>query len=235
MVDIPATSSRAENRPPEGARALDQARRPRVKKAPDERRREILEAATRLFREQGFGPTSVPSIARHAGMAAGTVYLYFPSKESILVALQDDFEAGLLDRFSEIAETVLAREDESGEIVGYEEVVELLVDEAVAYTLEHRAVAEVMARHVGRGAIVPDAPLVADDLTDLLSRIIREGMRLGYVQTSDPEMAAYLLTLAAVSAIANVVAYGDDAMLARVVAATKELYVKALAPDTRPV
>lgn len=211
-------------------RALDQARRPRVVKPPDQRRREILDAATHLFRERGFDVATVQAIAGQAGVAAGTVYLYFPSKEAILVAIQEDFEAGLLDRFEEIAQAVLAEEDTSGEIVSYQEVVERLIDGLLDYGLERRAVFEVIARHVGRVAVVPDGPILEGALTELLARVIREGVRLGYVHTSDPEMGAYLLNLAAISAIAQAIAFEDEAMLARAVRGIKELYIKALAP-----
>ncbi len=211
-------------------RALDQARRPRVTKAPDERRREILEAATQLFRERGFDVATVQAIAAKAGVAAGTVYLYFPSKEAILVALQEDFETGLLDRFAEVAAAVLAEEEASGEIVTYQEVVERLLGGTVDYGLERRAVCEVMARHGGRAGIASDDPLLAGGLTELLARVIREGVRLSYIHTSDPEMTAYLLNLAAVNAIGHAIAFEDEAMLDRVVRQAKELYVKALAP-----
>lgn len=223
-----------QSQPDRGARALDQARRPRVTKAPDERRREILEAATQLFRERGFDVTTVQAIAGKAGVAAGTVYLYFPSKEAILVSLQEDFETGLMDRFSEIAAAVLAEEDASGEIVSYQEVVERLIDGIVGYSLERRAVCEVMARHVGRASIASDDPILAGDLTELLARVIREGVRLGYIHTSDPEMAAYLLNLASVRAIGHAIAFEDEAMVQRVVRQTKELYIKALAPMDEP-
>ena len=215
-------------------RALDQARRKRVVKPPDQRRRELLEAATELFRERGFEVSTVQAIAGKAGVAAGTVYLYFPSKEAILVALQEDFEAGLLDRFAESAEAVLAEEDTSGEIVGYEEVVERLIDGIVDYSLERRAVCEVIARHVGRAGIASEDPMLAGSLTELLARVIREGVRLGYVHTSDPEMAAYLLNLSAVIAIGHAIAFEDEQMIARVVRETKELYIKALAPSRKP-
>jgi AcrR family transcriptional regulator len=219
--------SRDERRP----KALDQARRPRVVKPPDERRREILAAATRLFRERGFDPTTVQAIAAEAGVAAGTVYLYFPSKDALLVALQEDYEAGLLDRFAEVAEALLADEAERGEDVTYEETVDRLVDGLVDYSLERRALSEVMARHVGVAAVLPEGPVLARGLTDVHARVIREGVRLGYVQTSDPEMTAYLLNLASVSAVGNAIAAGDDALLARAVAGIKELHKKALAPD----
>jgi AcrR family transcriptional regulator len=213
-----------------GPKALDQARRPRVVKPPDQRRREILDSATHLFRERGFDVTTVQAIAGRAGVAAGTVYLYFPSKEAILVALQEDFEGGLLDRFAEIAEQVLAEEASRGEDVGYQEVAERLIDGIVGYGLDRRAVCEIMARHAGRAGIASDDPLLAGGLTELLARVIREGVRLGYIHTSDPEMAAYLLNLAAVTAIGHAIAFEDERMLERVVRQTKELYIKALAP-----
>lgn len=216
--------------PMPSSKALDQARRPRTVKPPDQRRREILDAATELFRDRGFDVVTVQGIAGRAGVAAGTVYLYFPSKEAILVAIQEDFEAGLLERFSEIAAAVLAEEDASGEIVGYDEVVERLVDGIVGYGLERRDVCRVLSRHVGRVGTASDDQILAGELTELLTRVIREGVRLGYIQTADPEMAAYLLNLAAVTAIGHAIAFEDDAMVARVVAQAKELYIKALAP-----
>lgn len=211
-------------------RALDQARRPRVTKPADERRREILEAAATLFGERGFESTTVQAIAADAGVAAGTVYLYFSSKEAVLAALRDDFEAGLLDRFAEISEQVLAEENARGEIVSYEVVVERLIDGIVAYSLERRALADLIARHVGRRSTTGEDTVLASGLTETLTRVIGEGVRLGYIHTSDPQMAAYLLNLAAVGAIGNAITSGDDVLLTRVVSATKELFVKALAP-----
>ncbi len=214
-----------------GRKALDQARRRRVMKPADERRREILEAATELFRDRGFETTTVQAVAAAAGMAAGTVYLYFPSKEAILTALQEDFEAGLIDRFAEISEAVLQEEDATGEIVSYEEAVSRLIDGLVDFSLEHRAVAEVIARHVGRVSATADSPLLKGALTELLTRVIREGAQLGYIHTSDPEMSAYLLNVASATAIGHAIAFDDEKMVKRVARASKEVYIKALAPS----
>lgn len=211
-------------------KALDQARRRRVVKPADQRRREILEAATELFRRRGYDVTTVQAIAAGAGVAAGTVYLYFPSKEAILDALREDFEAGLLDRFAAVAGAVLAEEEASGEIVSYEEVVERLIDGMVAYSLDNRAATELLTRDKGLVAGMADPLRIDSGLNDVLARVISEGIRLGYIHTSDPEMTAYLLNLAAATALGNTIVFGDGEMLERVVAQTKELYIKALAP-----
>ncbi|MGO8999325.1 MAG: TetR/AcrR family transcriptional regulator [Polyangiaceae bacterium] len=47
----------------------------------------ILTAALDLFVERGFYGTSVPSVAERAGVAAGTIYHYFASKEALVNAL----------------------------------------------------------------------------------------------------------------------------------------------------
>ena len=211
-------------------KVLDQARRRRVIKPPDERRSEILEAATKLFQDRGFESTTVQAVAAEAGVAAGTVYLYFPSKEAILAALQEDFETGLVDRVAEISEAVLAEEAKSGQDVTYEEVVSRLIDGLVDFSLGHRDMAEVVAREKGRLAITADSPLLRGALMELLTRIIREGVRLGHIEATDPEMSAYLLHVASTTAIGQAIAFEDKAMLRRVVASAKELYIKALAP-----
>jgi AcrR family transcriptional regulator len=44
----------------------------------------ILSAALELFAERGFHGTAVPLVADKAGVGAGTIYRYFPSKESLV-------------------------------------------------------------------------------------------------------------------------------------------------------
>jgi TetR/AcrR family fatty acid metabolism transcriptional regulator len=54
-----------------------------------DKRDAILQAATRVFARRGFFQSQVADIARVAGVAAGTVYLYFRSKDDLLVSVFD--------------------------------------------------------------------------------------------------------------------------------------------------
>jgi len=54
------------------------------------KRKKILDAALLVFTRKGYGETSVPDIAREAGVAVGTIYNYFPSKRELLAALMAD-------------------------------------------------------------------------------------------------------------------------------------------------
>jgi AcrR family transcriptional regulator len=69
------------------------------------RRAAMLEAAARLFSEQGYARTTFEQIASAAGFGVATVYKYFPSKEQIVVALlQPDWE-----RMAVKAERIIAQ------------------------------------------------------------------------------------------------------------------------------
>lgn len=55
----------------------------------EDKRAQIIEAADRLFYEQGYDHTSFNDIARESGIPRGNFYHYFPSKEQILSAVVD--------------------------------------------------------------------------------------------------------------------------------------------------
>ncbi|MEW9669905.1 TetR/AcrR family transcriptional regulator [Ammoniphilus sp. 3BR4] len=59
----------------------------RTVKKPEERRWELIQAATELFSEQGYEKTSVNDIILKIGVAKGTFYHYFKSKEEIADAV----------------------------------------------------------------------------------------------------------------------------------------------------
>jgi len=52
-----------------------------------EKPQQIIEAAIRVFARNGYYSSRVSDIAREAGIASGTIYLYFKTKEEILVTL----------------------------------------------------------------------------------------------------------------------------------------------------
>ena len=59
----------------------------RVIKKPDERRNEILDAAERLFTGKGYMKTTINDILQEVGIAKGTFYYYFKSKEEVMDAV----------------------------------------------------------------------------------------------------------------------------------------------------
>ncbi len=61
-------------------------KRPKWRRRPDERPTEIADAALEVFARGGFTAARMDDIARKAGVSKGTIYLYYPSKEDLLVA-----------------------------------------------------------------------------------------------------------------------------------------------------
>jgi TetR/AcrR family fatty acid metabolism transcriptional regulator len=55
------------------------------------KRERIIAAAARLFGDKGYHDTTTAEIAEAAGVAAGTIYIYFSSKEELLVAVFEEF------------------------------------------------------------------------------------------------------------------------------------------------
>ena len=73
-----------------------------------DKREAILRAATRVFAARGFFQSQVADVARAAGVAAGTVYLYFRSKDDLLVSL---FERSMRDALAAIRAALDGVED----------------------------------------------------------------------------------------------------------------------------
>ncbi|OUD08313.1 hypothetical protein BVC71_14165 [Marivivens niveibacter] len=77
------------------------SRKPRQRRK-EARPSEIIAAAVELWKERGFAATRLEDIAKGAGIAKGTVYRYFPSKEAV-------FEAAVEEQ---IASTTMGRADD---------------------------------------------------------------------------------------------------------------------------
>jgi AcrR family transcriptional regulator len=55
------------------------------------RQKQILKAAMEVFSSKGFAAATIPEIAGLAGVAAGTIYIYYPSKRELFVAVIKNF------------------------------------------------------------------------------------------------------------------------------------------------
>lgn len=75
----------------------------RVVKEAEARRNEILDAADELFGQKGFDGTSTNDILQKVGIARGTLYYHFKSKEDIMDALIDRYNVNILGAAQEIA------------------------------------------------------------------------------------------------------------------------------------
>ncbi|MBA3672689.1 MAG: TetR/AcrR family transcriptional regulator [Gemmatimonadaceae bacterium] len=84
---------------------------PRWRRLPEERPRQILDAALAVFAERGLAAARLEDIARRAGLSKGTIYLYFPNKEELF----REVIRGSVIAYIETAETELRVERDPAE------------------------------------------------------------------------------------------------------------------------
>jgi AcrR family transcriptional regulator len=105
-----ARSRRASSGTRRGAVRKRATRRAIYDDEKDARRGELLAAARRLFLERDGRLATVHEVADHAGVAKGTVYLYFRTKEELYVAQYEELMVALLERIRAVCAS--ARSDE---------------------------------------------------------------------------------------------------------------------------
>ncbi len=158
------------------AMALDPAH-PRVL----ERKREILEAASRVFRRRGVHGTGMREIAAELGMTVGNLYYYFENKQALLAFCQQDGLSGLLalaERLREMPLSPAARLYLL--IVGHVE----RVNEGTPGSLAHLEVE-------GLDGSFRDTILGRrGEYERALRRLIEDGIRAGAFRATDAKVAA---------------------------------------------
>jgi len=68
----------------------------------DNKKTQIIEAAIKVFAHKGFYTAKVADVAREAGVADGTIYLYFKNKDDLLISLFETKMEEILNRFNTI-------------------------------------------------------------------------------------------------------------------------------------
>lgn len=77
----------------------------------EQRESDIMEAASRLFADEGFHGTSTRKIAAAAGVSEGTLFHYFSTKNVLLMAILDDFYTRLCDSAQEGIQDIMGTRD----------------------------------------------------------------------------------------------------------------------------
>lgn len=158
----------------------------------EQRRRQLVEAATRVFAERGYHDTSVAAICERAGVAKGAVYWYFDSKEQLFLEVL----AG--------AQEALRRSQEDA-VAGEPDPVRRLergIRGALLWLERNRDVVAVFqvattdARFVD--AMRAGEARIADDLADHL----KEAIVAGLIPDGDPRVLAYAV-VGAIGALAH--------------------------------
>jgi AcrR family transcriptional regulator len=155
-------------------------KRRRTIKAADIRRAELLDAAIRVFARDGFD-APVSAITEEAGVAKGTFYLYFKTRDDLLYALRDRFNEHLA---AEI--TRLRPPTEAGSWVAF---LERLVKRAIALQVENHQLHGI----VRRAPHATGDTHTQDPIRERLRLLLAEGVVAGGLDIRDSGATADLV------------------------------------------
>lgn len=160
---------------------------------PEIRRDQLLDAAERLFVHRGYAETTVAEIAEEAGVAKGTFYLYFPSKDHCVVALKKRLADELVERFLAVLAPEYDRLARGDTAVDLEGVTRRLLDESFDYAYEHAEIHHNLF-HRGDTIEVDEVSLQAEEtITATLTQAFKMMNELGVADVVQPAHTARIL------------------------------------------
>jgi TetR/AcrR family fatty acid metabolism transcriptional regulator len=172
-----------------GGRRADRTRAAKTAPLPrsgGDKRERILDAAVHVFAHKGFWSSKISEIAREAGVADGTIYLYFKSKDDLLISLFED----RMERVNETLAAAMASSDNAADklrrfVETHLELVSANRDQAEVLTVELRQSSKFIKEYAN--------PKFGDFLK-LLASVIEEGQRKGELNRNiRPHLAARAL------------------------------------------
>lgn len=154
------------------------------------RKNEILDAAEHLFVTKGFDKTSTNDILNEVGIARGTLYYHFKSKEEILDALIERFTKDRL----KIAAGIVAQKDQP---------IFLRMTEMIMAINAESEIGDELLKQVHRPQNALMHQKIQDSLlkgiTPLCAKLIEEGIKQGLCHTDYPYEAAEMTLIYAMN------------------------------------
>lgn len=162
----------------------------RVVKEHNERRNEILDTAQRLFATKGYDKCTINDILNEIGIAKGTFYHYFKSKEEVLDAI--------IDRGTQMIKAGLNKVVSNDKLNSFEKLFQCFLALRIEDKMEPGLLSEI---HKPENALMHQKSLnsMVTEVTPILTDVVLEGVEEGVFQTEYPkEYMKIFLTSAAV-------------------------------------
>ncbi len=156
----------------------------RVAKSAEERKNEILDVAEQLFVEKGFDNTSTNDIINEIGIARGTLYYHFKSKEDILDTIVERIRC---EKITEAAAIVADRKIP---------ILERLTGSVLALNIESEVGVEVLEQiHKPQNALLHQKiqERIVNGVAPVIAKLIEEGNTAGIFDTKYPLEAVEMI------------------------------------------
>ncbi|MGM9920867.1 MAG: TetR/AcrR family transcriptional regulator [Bhargavaea sp.] len=133
---------------------------------------QIVDAAVIAIAENGYHQAQVSKIAKQAGVADGTIYLYFKNKEDILVSVFREKMALFMDRLRPVLE--------DGQMSSEEKLFRMIENHfSVLYSDRHLAIVTQLELRQSNKELRLKINEVLKDYLSMLDRILQEGIERG--------------------------------------------------------
>ena len=164
------------------------------------KRERIIAAAAKLFGDKDYHDTTTAKIAESAGVAAGTIYIYFRSKEELLVAVFEEFLGRHMDRLREGVEREKTPQEKLMRLLSLGlQLMQDNPDSARIFLSQLRQSTKMITTVVKRSSRV---------YKDIIEDVLTEGVRTGLCREVNVPAAASMLFGAFQSTVLDWVADG---------------------------
>lgn len=173
----------------------------RIVKEAEERKNEILDVAERLFGTKGFDGTSTTDILNEIGIARGTLYYHFKSKEDILDAMIERMTGSLVAKASDIS----GKKD----VPVLQRLTQMMLALNVNNDLGHEIMEQV---HKPQNALMHQKmqERLLAGVNPIVTALIEEGIAQGICQTDHPAEVAEMTMLYSSTVFDDLTGYSGE-------------------------
>lgn len=159
----------------------------RISKSPEERKKEILDAAEKLFTTKGYSNTTIKDILKTVDIAKGTFYYYFQSKEEVMDAI--------VERFIEMGVRAAEKIAKTPELTAPEKIFQIIMAQNAGTGNKEQVTDEL---HHVNNAKMHQKSIVETivKLTPILTEVIEQGIEEGAFNTLYPKETVEVLLVA---------------------------------------
>ncbi len=152
----------------------------------------IYQGAIAVLGEHGLGGTTMDRVAAAAGVAKGSLYNYFRSKDELLTFVHEKTILPLLETNEEI----------SANNQSATQKIEAMTRNWYRYVREHRATFQILIRNSNCEGVLKEARVNREKASvNVVAKIIRQGVDAGEFRPINAEFAAEMLLAAAKGAL----------------------------------
>ena len=185
----------------------------------------IIHAAIKVFAGKGFFNSKVADVAREAGVADGTIYLYFKNKDDLLISLFETKMEEILHRFQGILEQPLTPPQKLERFIDlYFQMIREDKELAEVFQVELRQSSKFLKQYHNQKFL---------DFLGIIERIIRDGRDSGDFRSDTRIHTVKIAIFGALDELARewILIQGESNELEGYAAELTKIFIKGLSPE----